>query len=361
MRIEGLSVEPLHVPLVEPFVIATARMDRTRAGLVRATVRDDDGRVETGLGEAAPLPPVTHEDWPDVEASVLRASSVLEGRRVEVGEGGALPLLDELFLHAPVARAGVEAALLDAVARLRGLSVARLLAPSARAVELETDVTLPIAAPSHMIELAREWRARGFTRFKVKVGKDLDDDARALLGVHEAVPDARFRLDANEGYTADRALELLRRVRALTIECFEQPCRRDDLDGMARVTRDGGVIVIADESLRSRDDFDRIVSARAAHGVNLKLVKLGGLAEAYAIGFTAKSLGMHLMCGAMVETRLGLVAMAQVVAALGGVEFVDLDTAFLLDGEPFEGGWSVSGPMLRPTLGLGLDVRLRER
>ena len=53
------------------------------------------------------------------------------------------------------------------------------------------------------------------------------------------------------------------------------------------------------------------------------------------------------MAGAMVETRLGLLAMAHVVAALGGVDWVDLDTAFLLAGEPFEGGWSFDGPRLR--------------
>jgi L-alanine-DL-glutamate epimerase-like enolase superfamily enzyme len=64
------------------------------------------------------------------------------------------------------------------------------------------------------------------------------------------------------------------------------------------------------------------------------------------------------MAGAMVETRIGLVTMGHVVAALGGVEFVDLDTAFLLEAEPFSGGWSIDGPRLTllggPGLGLGV-------
>ena len=73
-----------------------------------------------------------------------------------------------------------------------------------------------------------------------------------------------------------------------------------------------------------------LVKARAAHGVNLKLAKLGGPVSAMALAARARAAGMRLMAGAMVETRVGLLAMAHVVAALGGVDWVDLDTAFLL-------------------------------
>jgi len=65
------------------------------------------------------------------------------------------------------------------------------------------------------------------------------------------------------------------------------------------------------------------------------------------------------MAGAMVETRVGLLAMAHVVAALGGVDWVDLDTAFLLADDPFEGGWTFEGPRLQLAgePGLGVSVR----
>lgn len=348
--VESSSVEPLHVPLREPFVIASARVDATRAALVSVTLREGD-RVETGIGEAAPLHPVTREDWPDLERTLSnRPLAGLVFERVE-------DLLASFPSDAPVARAGLETALLDAIARLRDTSVAALLGPAPYVTRLETDVTLPIAGAERMTELAREWRRQGFRCFKVKVGKSLDDDVRALRAVAAAVPDASFRLDANEGYTADEALELLAAIDGLLVECFEQPCRRDDLDGMAKVTRDGKTVVVADESVRTFADLDRVLAYRAASGVNLKLVKHGGPLAAYAIGRRARESGLAVMCGAMVETRLGLVAMAHVVAALRGAEFVDLDTAFLLAEEPFEGGWTVSGPVLETTLARGLDVR----
>ncbi len=92
--------------------------------------------------------------------------------------------------------------------------------------------------------------------------------------------------------------------------------------------------------------------------MNLKLAKLGGPLAALALGRRARAAGLRLMAGAMVETRVGLMAMAHVVTALGGVEWVDLDTAFLLAGDPFSGGWNVEGAHLRLTgePGLGLAV-----
>ncbi|MGZ3478459.1 MAG: hypothetical protein ACXVCJ_28425, partial [Polyangiales bacterium] len=170
MQIERVEHFPLVVPLREPFVIASARMDATCATLVRVTMRDGE-RVAVGYGEAAPLPPVT-EDAETVRSQIQP---------------------DLQAISSKVARAGVESAILDATARLSGVSVASLLAGRTLApITLETDVTLPIADPDHMVDLARGWHEAGFTRFKVKVGKDLDSDVRALRGVNAAIPGARF-------------------------------------------------------------------------------------------------------------------------------------------------------------------------
>ncbi len=358
IRIVAIEVEPLSVPLTEPFTIATARMDRTRAALVHVAL-DGGGARAQGLGEAAALHPVTREDQPELVAAVLHAKSALEG--VMFAEPAALsPRLDAAFADAPVARAGVEVALLDAWARLRGEPLCEALGGPRVPAPLDTDITLPIVSAEHMAELGVGWAARGFTCFKVKVGRDWHADLAALRATHAAVPEARFRLDANAGFVAADALALLDAALAagLVVECFEQPCGRDDWDGMAEVTARSSVPVVADESLRGVDDLERIVARRAAHGVNLKLAKLGGPLAALDLGRRARAAGLSLMAGAMVETRLGLVAMAHVVAALGGVDFVDLDTAFLLAEDRFEGGWDVRGSRIALTGAPGLDVRV---
>ena len=364
VRIVALTAAPLSVPLREPFVIASGRVDATRAALVTAALEDEAGRRAEGIGEAAALPPVTREDQPDLLRALAAARGALEGSWLDDPAAFETTLeagLGDAGAGAPV-RAGVASAVLDAWARLADVPLARLCGadPAASPPALETDITLPIAPPAHMAALAAGHRAAGFRAFKVKIGRDFRADHAALRAVRDAVPDARFRLDANAGFRAADALALLELALGdgLALDCFEQPCARDDLAGMAEVTARSPIPVVADESFRSGPDLDRLLGARAAHGVNLKLAKLGGPLAAVALGQRARGAGLLLMAGAMVETRLGLTAMAHVVAALGGVEWVDLDTAFLLASDPFAGGYSASGATLTLTGGPGLDVAI---
>ena len=360
-RLVAIQVEPLSIPLRAPFVIATGRIDVTRAALVTATVEDDAGRRSQGLGEAAALPPVTREDQPELLAWIAAASRGLAGTRIASARDVNQAVTRALPASA-VARAGVETAILDAWARSAGVSLATALRGGAGpppVTSFETDITLPISDPQRMAATAVRHHAAGFSCFKVKVGRDWRADGAALRAVAAAVPGARFRLDANAGFTARDALALLDAALAdgLVLECYEQPCAADDLVGMAEVTARSPVPVVADESFRGARDLERLLEARAAHGVNLKLVKLGGPLASVALGRRARAAGLRLMAGAMVETRVGLLAMAHVVAALDGVDWIDLDTAFLLDGDPFDGGWTVSGARMFLTGGPGLGVR----
>ncbi len=94
-------------------------------------------------------------------------------------------------------------------------------------------------------------------------------------------------------------------------------------------------------------------------GVNLKIAKSGGLLAARAIGLEAKRRGLKVMMGGMVETRLGMTAAAHLAASLGGVDFADLDTAFLLTEERFDGGYSASGATLTLPDSPGLAISVR--
>lgn len=357
-RVVELSAEPLAVPLLEPFVIASARVDTTRAALLVARVSGPEG-ARVGLGEAACLHPVTREDMPDVVAPPAELAPAL-GRALERFEDAAA-IAGDVAPDKPVLRAAVECALLDALARAAGAPLRRLLADRDPDDALTSDITLPIASLEEIPGLARRWLGRGFTCFKVKVGKDVDHDLRAILAVHAIAPGASYRLDANAGFDAKDALHLLAELarRGARVECFEQPCARDDLEGMAKVAREGGAPVIADESLRSPDDLARLHREGAAHGVNLKIVKLGGALAALELGRAARARGMQVMVGGMVETRLGMTAAAGVASALGGVEYCDLDTAFLLAEDPFEGGYDADGPVLRLSSEPGWGVARR--
>lgn len=359
MKIVRVDARPLSIPLVEPFVIATGRIDVTRAALVIVRVIDErTGAVARGIGEAAALPPLTTSDQHDLLRTFSRASA-LHGATFE-GHSALEAILDDSFGNDPVARAGAESALLDAWARLEGVPVHTLLGSVTRKqpFTLVTDMTISIADPAHMAAQATMWHARGFKHFKVKVGKNLDDDARAIEQIVRAAPGARLRLDGNEGLAARDAMSLVSIARGLGVqlECFEQPCQRDDLEGMAYVTALAGCPVVADESIKTLHDLDRVVAKKAASAVNLKLVKHGGLIQAGRVGRAAKRAGLRVMVGAMVETRLGLSAMAHVARALGDVDLVDLDTALLLKWDAFTGGYAVEGAKLTVLDGAGFGV-----
>ncbi|MGH7440447.1 MAG: enolase C-terminal domain-like protein, partial [Polyangiaceae bacterium] len=287
LSVESVAARALSVPLRVPFVIASGRVDATRAAEVEATV-SLGGLRATGIGEAACLPPVTREDQADVldalgalgpfEATMRldAGAEAIEATSVKLGALGAL---------GPVARAGLETAILDALARMAGVPLWKHLADTATGSDaarppvstLETDVTIAIASAGEMAAQAAAWAMRGFRALKVKVGKDVDADAGALLAVARAAPSSRLRVDANAGYRASEAIALARECErlGLAVECWEQPCAADDLEGMAEVTAAVAAPVIADESVKSVADVERIVRGRCARGVNLKLAKSG--------------------------------------------------------------------------------------
>lgn len=357
-RIESLTVEALSVPTVDPFVIATGQVQATRSVLVRVTLTDDTGGRQHGLGEGACLPPVTREDQPDALAAVEAAAPLLINQQWS-DLAAMVTALKHVLPDTPVARAGIEMAILDAWARLDGLPLWRWLGGGGVPPALVTDMTLPILPPARMVELALQWRALGFTAFKVKVGKSIDADLSVLEKLVKAVPNMTWRPDANGGLTVDEALHYARTAARLgaTLECFEQPCRTAAELGEVAAKLD--VPVLADESVKTIEDFFELKAIRGADGVNLKIAKSGGVMDAFFIGAAARAHDMSRMVGGMVETRLGMTAAAHLAAALGGVEFCDLDTAWLLAEDPFVGGYEADGPRytLPATPGLGVALK----
>ena len=378
IRIVDVEVEPLSVPLREPFVIASGRIDATRAVLVRVVLQHERTNDRgAGLGEAAALPPVTSCDQPELLATLTAAAHALRGVSFS-GSRGLRDVVDgvagDCGLHL-VARAGLESALLFAWAELLCVPMHRLLGsdPSddplrrARArpgrvpFDVETDITIPIAEPSHMAAQVCRWRAQGFRIFKLKVGRNDDDggsegDVAAIDAIAIAAPGVRLRLDGNAGQTEEQARALFHRAleQGLTVELLEQPTPASSSSAssassvatLARLSASLPIPVIADESAGTYADALALAAAGVS-GLNLKLVKHGGPTEAARIGRLARRRRLALMAGAMVETRVGLSAMLHVVRALGaGPVAIDLDTAFLLADDPFVGGYASNGPRL---------------
>lgn len=334
-----VDVAPVDVPLRRRFGIAGGGQESVTNAVVTVTLASG----VAGHGEAAPFPAFNGETRDDVLAAVVRARGALEGARADrVRDASAR--LGDACAASPAARAALEVALLDAFAREAGVRLDALY--GGRETTLETDVTLPTGSVDEARDEATHLAA--FRTLKIKVGGgDLDLDVRRVLAAANARPDATILLDANAGLDAAAALELLRALaaRGVVPALFEQPVPADDLDGLARVARDGGVAVCADESVTTAADVPRLARAGAASVVNVKLMKSGPV-EAEAIALTARAHGLDLMIGGMVEGRMAMGASACLAAGLGGFRYVDLDTPLFFAHDPFEGGYVYRGATL---------------
>jgi L-Ala-D/L-Glu epimerase len=349
--IRGLEVTPIRLALTEPFAIATGAPDVAQNVVVRIEL--DDGTV--GLGEAAPFEAVTGETQPSTLDALDRVRELVLGADARAWRKLAAGLHD-VAPEAPAARCAVEQAVLDACARRAGLSIAELV--GGRGQKLESDVTITAGSVDHARLSAARWAEKGFTTLKIKVGaRSFREDADRVHAVSEAAPGAHLLLDANGGYDADQALALLGelRRRGIEVRLFEQPVAAADLDGLARVAKEGNVTVCADESAKTAADVVRIARRDAAGAVNLKITK-SGVAEAIAMWHVAEAAGLFRMIGGMVEAELAMTFSAQLASGLGGFAFVDLDTPLFLKESPFSGGLSYEGARIVLPSGPGIGV-----
>jgi L-alanine-DL-glutamate epimerase-like enolase superfamily enzyme len=216
------------------------------------------------------------------------------------------------------------------------------------ATTLETDMTVTTGTVAQAETDTKAILARGIHTIKVKIGSgDLKLDLERVLAIRAAAPDSPLMLDGNCGYSADGALQLLALLheRGVRLVLMEQPVAKDDVGGMAQVVQWGGVPVAADESAASARDVVRLAEARAANFINIKLMK-SGIAEALDIAAAARTVGLGLMIGGMVESNLAMSMSACFAAGQGGFGFVDLDTPLFMTDSPLVGGMRYRGAQI---------------
>lgn len=357
--ITAVDVRPADVSLTDPFVISRGSISVAECAFV--CVRLADGTE--GYGEIAPFAALTGETRDGAVVDARRLAEILLGRSVSEWAAAA-GVMAAAAPAAPAARAGLECALADALARFRGVPLHALWGDYGGRLDIrarETDITLPILDDDRVAALAASWYARGFRVFKMKVGgSDVDRDLARIEALMQRYADVSFILDANQGYDRTQADAFVARLRAWRerVRLIEQPLVRDDIDGMAELCARSPVPIAADEAVFTLADAHRVIAARAADVVNLKIMK-SGLAETVEIARAVRAAGLGLMIGGMMETRLAMGVSFSLVLGFGGIEHLDLDTPLLMSEDPWEGGYAYDGPRLLPSLEPGLGMRPR--
>jgi L-alanine-DL-glutamate epimerase-like enolase superfamily enzyme len=339
--ITSMSAHPLDLRLTEPFAIAGGAQLVASNVVVRITLAD--GTV--GIGEAAPFFAVSGETRERSLAALESMRELVVERDVRTIRPLARRLKDR-FPDEPASRCAIEVAALDAMTRHYGMPLWSFFGGAG--TTLETDMTITAGDAASAGRAAEAVVRRGISVIKVKVGAlSPRDDAARLCEVKRAAPGARLLADANQGYEPDDALEFLRLLLefGVPIELFEQPVPREMWTELARRPLPFPVLLCADESARSAEDVLDLARNRAAHAINIKPMKTG-VVEALAMWDIARTAGMAMMIGGMVESMLAMSFSAHFAAGLGGFSYVDLDTPMFIADSPFEGGFLQRGALL---------------
>lgn len=313
-----LTHERLDLETIFEFRISVGAHQKYANTLVRIEHQGVEGLGEASpshyYGESRALVEAALEEWTPhlgddpfaLEAIERRLDGVLQGQRA--------------------ARAALETALHDWIGKKLGVPVWKMLGLDPSTVPLSC-VTLGMAPPEEMEKKLES--VKDFPMLKLKLG--LPGDVENLKRVRRSYR-GRLRVDANTAWSPADAVRVLREIEPLGIDLVEQPVPRGDLDGLRWVRERSGIPVFADEA--AHDPADIGLLAGRADGVNLKLMKTGGLRGMLRMVHAARACGMKVMLGSMVESSLALSAAAQLAPL---ADYLDLDGHWLLKHDPFDG------------------------
>lgn len=302
-------------------------------------LEDDD---LTGLGEAAPIPRYDQDRRSAAQAVEAMAGRLGDPRHFDSAAArAAVP-------GQSAAEAAVDMALLDLAGKRLDAPLYELLGLDPKATPV-TSMTIGLDTPEIVEAKVRE--ASDFEVLKVKLGTDED---RAVLEAVRDTTDQRLRVDANEGWSLKDALDRLEWLAKMGVEFVEQPLPAAQLEETRELRRHSPLPLIADESVGRAVDIPRL--AGAFDGINIKLMKCGGVGEALRMIHVARAHGMQVMLGCMVESSLAITAAAHLSPL---VDFADLDGPMLVKNDPFVGATFDGGRIVLPDAP-GLGVRRRD-
>jgi muconate cycloisomerase len=350
-RVDAIAIA---LPLKNPMKMAGITIAKAENLLVRIESRD--GLV--GWGEAPSAPTMTGDTLGGLVASVRdHLAPLLIGKDANADHR---VMLRRALVGNTGAHSAIEMALLDLAGRASHTRMIDFLIARPPRRKVAPMWLLGNATPEQDIAEARVKQAEGFDFFKLKIGaKPLADDIATTLAVREALPDTPLCADANCGLTLAAARRYVERTRETKLLFVEQPLPADDFVGVKALAR-SKVPIGLDESIHALSDIEATRRA-GGKGVSLKLIKLGGLREAFAAGKLCRKLGLKINVAAKIaESSIGTAAAVHLACAVPNVDWGVSLTNFYLAADIVRKPIALSGAAVALPEGHGLGVEVDE-
>lgn len=318
-----LNYEPFTGKLRHTFSISTYSRDTTPIVLTQISYGD-----YVGYGEAA-LPQYLKETQESVCAFLEKAVSVVaQYQPDEIDQ--AMAAVQAIAPDNRAAKAAIDIALHDLYGKIQGKPLWQIWNIDPEKTPY-TCYTIGYDANDSVV-LAKTKEADWAHILKVKLGRSEEDDKRMIRLIRQCT-DKPIYVDANQGWPdREYALDMILWLQEQGVVMVEQPMAKDNMPDHKWLTERSPLPIIADEACQQLCDVEKLKGIY--HGINIKLMKCGGMGEARKMIALARELGMQVMIGCMTETSAGISAAATLSPL---VDYADLDGNVLISNDPYEG------------------------
>lgn len=353
--IRNIELYKLSIPLKEPFITSLGRDDFAQNVVVK--IITEQGL--SGFGECSPYMAINGESQDTCFTVGQYFAKLFKGQNALAIEN-RIREMDQLIYANTSIKSAFDMALYDLASQNAEVPLYKFLGGEYNKTII-TDYTVSIGEIDKMVADALKIKNEGYPAIKVKLGQDGKKDVQRMKAIRQAIgDDIPLRIDANQGWNVDEAIETLKALGPLNIQHCEEPIPRWNFINLPRIKKESPIPIMADESCGDEHDAERLIQLNACDYMNIKLGKSGGIFKALKMVKLAEAAGIHLQVGAFVESRLAMTAFAHFALCSPLIEHFDFDTALMFSEDPVNGGivYEKNGVvLLDDTPGIGAVIR----